>query len=136
MRALGHPFFDRLAPKSLDRNDFATLTVDGMTLEDGAATLTAFTVASIARIVDQLPNQPASWIVVGGGNNPALIQMLSERLAPMPVVTGHDLGWQSDAIEAQAFAYLAVRSLKGLPLTYPGTTGVSAPLTGGVLAGP
>ncbi|MBN9603191.1 MAG: anhydro-N-acetylmuramic acid kinase [Afipia felis] len=137
VQALGHPFFDRPAPKSLDRNDFATFTADGMTLEDGAATLTAFTVASIARIVDQLPNQPASWIVVGGGaNNPTLMQMLSARLAPMPVVTGHDLGWQSDAVEAQAFAYLAVRSLKGLPLTYPGTTGVSAPLTGGVLARP
>ncbi|EKS28445.1 anhydro-N-acetylmuramic acid kinase [Afipia felis] len=136
-QALDHPFFDRPAPKSLDRNDFASFAVDGMTLEDGAATLTAFTVASIARIVDQLPNQPASWIVVGGGaNNPTLMQMLSERLAPMPVVTGHDLGWQGDAIEAQAFAYLAVRSLKGLPLTYPGTTGVSAPLSGGVLARP
>jgi anhydro-N-acetylmuramic acid kinase len=136
-QALDHPFFDRPAPKSLDRNDFASFAVDGMALEDGAATLTAFTAASIARIVDQLPNQPASWIVVGGGaNNPTLMQMLSERLAPMPVVTGHDLGWQGDAIEAQAFAYLAVRSLKGLPLTYPGTTGVSAPLTGGVLARP
>jgi len=136
-QALDHPFFDRPAPKSLDRNDFASFAVDGMALEDGAATLTAFTAASIARIVDQLPNQPASWIVVGGGaNNPTLMQMLSERLAPMPVVTGHDLGWQGDAIEAQAFAYLAVRSLKGLPLTYPGTTGVSAPLSGGVLARP
>ena len=136
-QALDHPFFDRPAPKSLDRNDFASFAVDGMALEDGAATLTAFTAASIARIVDQLPNQPASWIVVGGGaNNPTLMQMLSERLAPMPVVTGHDLGWQGDAIEAQAFAYLAVRSLKGLPLTCPGTTGVSAPLSGGVLARP
>lgn len=136
-RALEHPFFDRPAPKSLDRNDFVSFTVEGMTLEDGAATLTAFTAASIARIVDQLPNQPASWVVVGGGaNNPTLMQFLSERLAPMPVMTGHDLGWQGDAIEAQAFAYLAVRSLKGLPLTYPGTTGVIAPLTGGVLTRP
>jgi anhydro-N-acetylmuramic acid kinase len=136
-QALEHPFFDRPAPKSLDRNDFASFAVDGMTLEDGAATLTAFTAASIAGIVDQLPNQPASWIVVGGGaNNPTLMQFLSERLAPMPVMTGHDLGWQGDAIEAQAFAYLAVRSLKGLPLTYPGTTGVSSPLTGGVLVRP
>jgi len=136
-QALEHPFFDTPAPKSLDRNDFASLTVEGMTLEDGAATLTAFTAASIARIVDQLPNQPASWIVVGGGaNNPTLMQILSEQLTPIPVITGHDLGWQGDSIEAQAFAYLAVRSLKGLPLTYPGTTGVAAPLTGGVLARP
>jgi anhydro-N-acetylmuramic acid kinase len=135
--ALEQQFFDRPAPKSLDRNDFVSITVEGMTLEDGAATLTAFTAASIARIVDQLPNQPASWVVVGGGaNNPTLMQFLSERLAPMLVMTGHDLGWQGDAIEAQAFAYLAVRSLKGLPLTYPGTTGVIAPLTGGVLTRP
>jgi anhydro-N-acetylmuramic acid kinase len=75
-------------------------------------------------------------VVGGGANNPTLMRMLSEQLAPMPVITGHDLGWQSDAVEAQAFAYLAVRSLKGLPLTYPGTTGVSAPLTGGVLVRP
>jgi anhydro-N-acetylmuramic acid kinase len=136
-QALEHPFFDMPAPKSLDRNDFASFTVEGMTLEDGAATLAAFTAASIAGIVDQLPNQPAGWIVVGGGaNNPTLMRMLSEQLSPIPVITGHDLGWQSDAIEAQAFAYLAVRSLKGLPLTYPGTTGVSAPMTGGVLARP
>src|SRR3569623_1790034 len=133
-RALEHPFFDRPAPKSLDRNDFVSFTVEGMTLEDGAATRTAFTAASIAGIVEQLPNPPSNWVVVGGGaNNPTLMRMLSERLAPIPVVTGHDLGWQGDAIEAQAFAYLAVRSLEGLPLTYPGTTGVRAPLTGGVL---
>ncbi|GAA3853831.1 anhydro-N-acetylmuramic acid kinase [[Pseudomonas] carboxydohydrogena] len=136
-QALEHPFFDAPAPKSLDRNDFASFAVDGLSLEDGAATLTAFTAASIARIVDELPNQPASWIVTGGGaNNPTLMRMLSEQLAPISVITGHDLGWQNDAVEAQAFAYLAVRSLKGLPLTYPGTTGVSAPLTGGVLVRP
>ena len=137
VQALDHPFFDRSAPKSLDRNDFATLTVEGMALEDGAATLTAFTAMSIARIVDQLPNPPVTWIVVGGGaNNPTLMRVLAEQLAPIPMMTGHDLGWQNDAIEAQAFAYLAVRSLNGLPLTYPGTTGISAPLTGGVLARP
>ena len=111
--------------------------VDGMTLEDGAATLTALTASSIARIVDCLPSPPSNWVVVGGGaNNPTLMRMLSEQLAPMPVMTGHDLGWQGDAIEAQAFAYLAVRSLNGLPLTYPGTTGVNAPLAGGVLVRP
>jgi len=136
-QALEHPFFDAPAPKSLDRNDFMSFAVDGMTLENGAATLTAFTALSIARIVDQLPSLPSNWVVAGGGaNNPTLMRMLSEQLAPMPVMIGHDLGWKGDAIEAQAFAYLAVRSLKGLPLTYPGTTGVSAPLTGGVLARP
>lgn len=136
-RGLSRPFFMKPPPKSLDRNDFATLSVDGMSTEDGAATLTAFTAASIAMIAPMLPKLPASWIVVGGGaSNPILMTMLAERLAPAAVMRGSDLGWSGDAIEAQAFAYMAVRSLKGLPLTFPGTTGVSAPLSGGVLAKP
>jgi anhydro-N-acetylmuramic acid kinase len=88
-------------------------------------------------IVPALPKLPIDWIVVGGGaSNPTLMGMLAERLAPDAVMRGGDLGWSGDAIEAQAFAYMAVRSLKGLPLTFPGTTGVSAPLTGGILAKP
>lgn len=136
-RALRLPFFSRPPPKSLDRNDFATLAVDGMSVADGAATLTAFTAASIARIVEVLPQPPLRWIVVGGGaRNATLIRMLADRLAPASVLRGSDCGWASDAIEAQAFGYLAVRSLKGLPLTYPGTTDVAVPLMGGVLARP
>ena len=135
--ALSRPFFRKSPPKSLDRNDFAALSVDAMTTEDGAATLTAFTAASIAMIATMFPKIPASWIVVGGGaSNPTLVRMLGERLAPAIVTRGDDLGWSGDAIEAQAFAYMAVRSLKGLPLTFQGTTGVDAPLTGGVLANP
>ncbi|MBN9598801.1 MAG: anhydro-N-acetylmuramic acid kinase [Afipia sp.] len=136
-RAMAHPFFAARPPKSLDRNDFAAFDVEGMSVEDGAATLTAFTAVSIARIAEHLPARPKSWIVVGGGaNNPTLVRMLSEKVAPARLLTGRDLGWSGDAIEAQAFAFLAVRSLKGLPLTFPGTTGVSAPLSGGVLAKP
>lgn len=136
-RAMQLPFFSQPAPKSLDRNDFAAIKLDGMTTEDGAATLTAFTATSIAHTASQLPTRPATWIVVGGGaNNPTLVRMLSDRLAPAQVLRGSDLGWSGDAIEAQAFAYMAVRSLKGLPLTYPGTTGISEPLSGGILAKP
>lgn len=135
--AVDRPFFSRPPPKSLDRNDFAALSVNGMTTEDGAATLTAFTAASIAMIAPSLPKRPASWIVVGGGgSNPTLMRMLGERLMPAAVMRGGDLGWSGDAIEAQAFAFMAVRSLKGLPLTFPGTTGAPAPLTGGILAKP
>jgi anhydro-N-acetylmuramic acid kinase len=135
--ALDRPFFMLPPPKSLDRNDFAALTVDGLSTEDGAATLTAFTAASIALIAPMLPKPPASWIVVGGGaSNPTLMAMLSKRLATAAVVRGSDLGWSGDAVEAQAFAYMAARSLKGLPLTFPGTTGVPAALTGGILAKP
>ncbi len=135
--ALSRPFFNKPPPKSLDRNDFAALSVDDMMTEDGAATLAAFTAASIAMIATALPKMPASWIVVGGGaSNPTLMQMLGDRLPAASVMRGRDLGWSGDAIEAQAFAYLAVRSFKGLPLTFPGTTGVAAPLTGGALAKP
>jgi anhydro-N-acetylmuramic acid kinase len=78
-----------------------------------------------------------TWIVAGGGaNNPTLMRMLSERLPKARLATAASIGWQSDAIEAQAFAFLGVRSLKGLPLTFPRTTGVPEPLTGGVLAKP
>jgi anhydro-N-acetylmuramic acid kinase len=136
-RAMERPFFSQPAPKSLDRNDFATLKLDGATVEDGAATLTAFTAESIARVASQLSKPATTWIVVGGGaSNPTLMRMLSARIGAASVLRGSDLGWSGDAIEAQAFAYLAVRSLKGLPLTYPGTTGISEPLTGGVLAKP
>ncbi|TAK49316.1 MAG: anhydro-N-acetylmuramic acid kinase [Xanthobacteraceae bacterium] len=136
-RALAQPFFEGAPPKSLDRDDFAALSVEAMTTEDGAATLAAFTARGVARVVPLLPRAPVRWIVVGGGaHNPVLMELLAEALAPAPVVTGASLGWNGDAIEAQAFAFLAVRSLRGLPLTYPATTGVPAPLCGGVLARP
>ena len=131
------PFFDQPPPKSLDRNHFAATIIPDFSPADGAATLTALTAASIARIVPLLPQPPTAWVVVGGGaNNPTLMRMLRERLAPATVETAAERGWQGDSIEAQAFAFLAIRSLKGLPLTYPQTTGAPVPLTGGVLAKP
>ena len=95
---------------------------------DGAATLTAFTAAAIARIVPLLPKRPKSWIVCGGGaRNLTMMRMLRERLEPATVEAAETLGWASDAIEAQAFGFLAARGLKGLPLSYPATTGVPMP---------
>jgi anhydro-N-acetylmuramic acid kinase len=136
-RVLAQPFFAKPPPKSLDRNDFAHLNLLAMSVEDGAATLTALTAASIAHVAYMLPRPPKSWIVAGGGaNNPTMMRMLAERVRPARVERAADLGWQGDAIEAQAFGFLAVRSLKGLPLTFPTTTGVPTPLTGGVLAKP
>ncbi|HZS65281.1 MAG TPA: anhydro-N-acetylmuramic acid kinase [Xanthobacteraceae bacterium] len=138
-RVLAHPFFDAPYPKSLDRNDFALANVGlpDLSVADGAATLSALTAAAVARIVPRLPKPPRSWIVAGGGaHNPTLVRMLRERLAPASVETGSAVGWSIDALEAQAFAYLAVRSLKGLPITFPGTTGVPRPMTGGVVARP
>jgi len=136
-RALQLPFFALPPPKSLDRNDFAALKLGDMPPADGAATLTAFTAAAIARIIPLLPKQPRSWIICGGGaRNLTMLGMLCERGAPAIVQAAETLGWSSDTIEAQAFAFLAARSLKGLPLSYPGTTGVPMPMTGGVIARP
>lgn len=136
---LKHPFFAAPYPKSLDRNDFAfaNLGLPTFSVEDGAATLTALTAASVARIVPHLPKPPRSWIVAGGGtHNATLMRMLRERLAPASVETADAVGWSADALEAQAMAYLAVRVLKQLPITFPDTTGVPHPMTGGVVARP
>ncbi len=136
-QALTLPFFALPPPKSLDRNDFSALKVGGMAPADGAATLTAFTATAIARIVPLLPKAPKSWIVAGGGaRNLTMLRMLRERLAPASVEAADGLGWDSDAIEAQAFGFLAARGLKGLPLSYPATTGVPIPMTGGIIARP
>jgi anhydro-N-acetylmuramic acid kinase len=135
--ALKLPFFALPPPKSLDRNDFASLQLGPMEPADGAATLTALTAAAIARIAPLLPKVPKSWIVSGGGaRNLTMMRMLRERLAPASVEAADGLGWSADAIEAQAFGFLAARGLKGLPLSYPATTGVPMPMTGGVIARP
>jgi anhydro-N-acetylmuramic acid kinase len=136
-RALQLPFFSQKPPKSLDRNDFTALKLADAAPADGAATLTAFTAAAIARIVPLLPKLPNNWIVCGGGaRNRTMMRMLRERLAPVTVEAAEALGWASDALEAQAFGFLAARGLKGLPLSYPATTGVPMPMTGGVIARP
>ena len=134
---LAHPFFRAPFPKSLDRNAFS-LDVSALSLADGAATLTAFTAAAVAQqAVDLLPRPPRTWIVAGGGaRNATLMRMLAARLAPATVITADAVGWSADALEAQAFAFLAVRTLRGLPITFPTTTGVASPMTGGVVARP
>ena len=136
-RALELPFFALPPPKSLDRNDFAGLKLGPVAPADGAATLTAFTAAAIGQIVPLLPKPPKSWIVAGGGaRNLTLMRMLREQLAPATVEAAETLGWASNSIEAQAFGFLAARGLKGLPLSYPATTGVPMPMTGGIIARP
>jgi anhydro-N-acetylmuramic acid kinase len=135
-KLLAHPFFLAPPPKSLDRNDFSGTLVEALTTEDAAATLTAFTAESIARAFEHLPASPSRAIVCGGGTrNKTLMRELVERL-PCAVGPAEAFGWPSEAIEAQAFAYLAVRQQKKLPITFPMTTGVDRPLLGGVLAVP
>jgi anhydro-N-acetylmuramic acid kinase len=128
---LANPYFDAAPPKSLDRIDFDLAALAGLSPADGAATLTSFTCEAVARAERSLPVPPKRWLVTGGGrHNPVMMKGLNDVLsgAVEPVEA---VGWNGDALEAQAFAYLAVRSLDGLPLTVPSTTGVSKPVTGG-----
>ena len=126
-----NPFLRRPAPKSLDRYDFKLKPAEGLSAADGAATLTAFTAECVARSVRLLPAPPERWIVCGGGrHNPVLMGALRERLEG-EVVASEAVGWAGDDVEAQGFAYLAVRSLKKLPISWPGTTRAPRPLTGG-----
>ncbi|MDQ0512241.1 anhydro-N-acetylmuramic acid kinase [Ancylobacter amanitiformis] len=140
-RLLDHPFFALRPPKSLDRNAFrdwvaARGGLDGLSTEDGAATLTALTAATVGAVLAHLPRRPALAIAAGGGaHNPTLLAMLAARTG-IRVLTAEDVGWSSDALEAQAFAFLAVRALRGLPISFPTTTGIARALTGGVIALP
>jgi anhydro-N-acetylmuramic acid kinase len=130
-KMLTNPFFDRIPPKSLDRMDFGTDAVKDLSPADGAATLTAFTAASIAKARQYFPEPATTWIVCGGGrHNKTLMAMLKARVNA-PVIAAEEAGWNGDAMEAEAFAYLAMRAKKGLPLSLPTTTGVKQPMTGG-----
>ena len=137
-RLLAHPYFSRPAPKSLDRLDFspalAASGLERLSAPDGAATLAAFTAAAVAATA--LPAPPRRWLVCGGGRrNPALMAALAAAL-PAPVAPVEAVGWDGDALEAQCFAFLAVRVARGLALSFPTTTGAPRPLPGGRIAQP
>lgn len=137
-RFLEAPYFRRPPPKSLDREDFDLALLNGVSAADGAATLCAVTAAAVAKARAHLPAPPRRWLVTGGGrHNPVIMAMLAARLG-VPADPVEAVGWNGDALEAEAFAYLAVRALKGLPLSLPSTTGVRTPVSGGRLfsAGP
>jgi anhydro-N-acetylmuramic acid kinase len=130
-RMLDNAFFARVPPKSLDRMDFGMAAVEGLSPADGAATLTAFTAASIAKAREHFPRPAATWIVTGGGRHNAFLMEQLKARVNAPVMKAEDAGWDGDAMEAEGFAYLAVRAKKGLPLSLPTTTGVKEPMTGG-----
>ena len=133
---LNHAYFKSPPPKSLDRNAFSLDPVAALGVEDGAATLTAFTAETIARARQHMPEEPELWIIAGGGRrNQTLMSMLA-GLVHHAVVPAEAAGLNGDSMEAEAWAYLAVRCLKGLPITFPGTTGVIAPSRGGLVAKP
>ncbi|MFZ3482799.1 anhydro-N-acetylmuramic acid kinase [Sphingomonas sp. 3-13AW] len=131
-RLMESPYFTRTGAKSLDRYDFPLDAVAALSDADAAATLTAFTVAAVVASRAQLDEPPAQWIVCGGGrHNPVMMAMLADALGRAD--SSDTLGMRGDFIEAEAFAYLAARSVRGLPISFPGTTGAPEPMTGGVL---
>ncbi|GAA3094590.1 anhydro-N-acetylmuramic acid kinase [Rhizobium viscosum] len=138
-RYLGSPFFQGNIRRSLDRGDFKPLADGEASLEDGARTLAYVAAASIVKSAGYLPESPSVYIVCGGGRLNGTIMAEFADMAGKKgstVMSAEQAGFDGDAMEAEAWAYLAVRSLEGLPLTYPGTTGVSQPVTGGVVAEP
>ena len=128
----GNPWFDRPPPKSLDRAD-TTIDLEGLSTADGAATLAALTAGAVNRARRFMPAEPVLWIVCGGGRyNRHMLAELRHCLGA-EVKVAEDVGWNGDSLEAEAFAFLAVRSLAGLPLSLPSTTGCREAVTGGAL---
>lgn len=131
---MSHPFFAAEPPKSLDRGAWDVRDIANHSLPDAVATLTEFTVAAIARGAEFFPEPASEWYVAGGGRlNGAIMDGLRQHLK-CPVHTVDTIGWNGDALEAEGFAYLAARSVLGLPLSYPTTTAVPSPQVGGVTA--
>lgn len=136
-RYLGNPFFAKRGPKSLDRNDFTLAEVGGLELADGARTLAAASAEAILKSAEHMPEQPKLWVICGGGRkNPHIVRDLRAGAVDAEIVLAEDACLDGDAMEAEAWAYLAVRAREGLPLTFPTTTGCREAVTGGVFATP
>mgnify|MGYP001188476988 CR=1 FL=1 len=133
---LDNLYFKAKPPKSLDRDAFSHCDISGLSVENAIATLTAFTAYSIAASAEHFPRPAAHWYVTGGGRKNRTLMAHLSHLLKTPMQNVEDLGWNGDAIEAEGFAYLAVRSNLGLPLSLPTTTGCTEPLSGGETALP
>jgi len=133
---LSHSHFSLEGPKSLDRWDFSLEAARNLSVEDGAATLAQFTAEAIGLGLKSAAHRPKRLIVCGGGRkNPDLIRRIAQ-VTGIPATSAEHVGWRGDLIEAEAFAVLAARTMRNLPLSWPGTTGVPAPQTGGRLVHP
>jgi len=128
-----HPYFDKTPPKSLDRNEWEVRRAYDLPLADAVATLSEFTVQSVVRSMRKMPALPHALYIAGGGRHNSYLMIRLNQELVYPVKPVETLGWNGDGLEAQGFAYLAVRSLLGLPITLPATTGIDKPTTGGVL---
>lgn len=133
-KLLQNQYFTQSFPKSLDRNSFTKDMAKGLSLENGAATLTAFSAAAVAKGLEMLPKHPTQLVVCGGGRkNPQLLREIETR-ANTKTVQAEELGWRGDAVEAECFAFLAARCDRNLPISFPGTTGVPMAMSGGTKA--
>jgi anhydro-N-acetylmuramic acid kinase len=133
---LRHGYFDAPPPKSLDRNDFDAAPASALSPADGARTLTAFTARAIAASVRHFPAPPLRWLICGGGRHNETMMAELASVTHRPVAPVEAVGWRGDSLEAEAFAYLAVRVLKGLPTSFPSTTGARQPVSGGQVHAP
>lgn len=135
-RLLDHPYFAAPPPKSLDRNAFSNAPVSALSVADGAATFTAFTAETVARALAHVPAPPSRLLVCGGGRHNRILMNAIAMRTGLPTQPVEAVGWDGDALEAQAFAYFAVRRMLEQPITFPETTGVCVPTVGGVIARP
>lgn len=136
-RFLAHGYFLKIPPKSLDRDAWVWLieAVAGLSDADAVATLTACSAAAVMRGMEHCPQPPSRVLVCGGGrHNATLMAMLAAALDP-PVLAVEEVGLDGDMIEAQAFAHLAVRVMRGMPTSCPATTGVRAAVGGAIVSG-
>jgi anhydro-N-acetylmuramic acid kinase len=130
-------YFKVRPPKSLDRNSFDVSELTKLRSADGARTLTGFTATALAQSLSLLPGVPTTLIICGGGRlNPVMMDEIRQRTSDVRIKSAEDIGINGDSLEAEAWAYLAVRALRGLPITFPGTTGVAADISGGVIVRP
>ena len=135
---LAEPYFAKIPPKSLDRNDFSQMIdlVRELADADAVATLAGMCAAAVLEAMQHCPKYPDRVLVTGGGRrNPVIMEMLQVAL-DCPVRAVEEVGLDGDMLEAQAFAYLAVRVSRGLPTSCPGTTGVRAAVGGGQISVP
>ncbi|WP_333830894.1 anhydro-N-acetylmuramic acid kinase [Pararhodobacter sp.] len=130
-----HPFFRRIPPKSLDRAA-PVPDIEGLPDADALATLAAGIATGVALAFEHFPEPPERlWVSGGGRHNRTVMRMIAAG-CDCPTAPVEEAGLDGDMLEAQAFAWLAVRVVRGLPTSGPRTTGVAAPVGGGILSRP
>ena len=129
---LKKPYFSKLPPKSLDRSFFSLSLLKKLKIRDGSATINYLVADTLLKAFGYFPNYPDLCILSGGGrHNKFLVELINKKIKKSKILLAENYNWNGDSIEAHAFAYLSVRKLLNLPITYPKITGVKKPLSGG-----